>query len=49
MKTLATGFGLLALGSMALHGAEVAILLAVAGGGGFVVGCLGRNLWKGGP
>lgn len=48
MKFLLTVTVLLALGTIAVHGAVVVILLAVAGFGGFAIGATGRNLWRGG-
>ncbi len=43
-----TFVALIALGTMAVHGAVVGILLAFAAGGGFLAGATGRHLWRGG-
>lgn len=47
MRTMLAFVTLLALGTIAVHGAAVAILLAFAAGGGFLAGTVTRHVWEG--
>ena len=48
MRTMLAFTALIALGTMAVHGAVVGILLAFAVGGGFLIGATTRHVWRGG-